>query len=281
VAANISQEDALAPKADLDSTRRRLIADQRQMLQGAHGIDDDLRVIEEASTLQAESFDAASFEGASARVLAAADEALRNDLAGIQSALVRIVKGGYGLCLTCGREIPPKILEQQPAEQYCELCARREEAHAESPVSEAVEQRVEPEPSERPPPEIRDMPDEDVEELVVEELTEIAGDLWRGVDVSYREGVVILRGQVESADHRQIAEQIIEDHLGLEVADELEVMSDFEGEGEDRDDPMAEATSEPEQFPVSTDEQGLEYDPPDTPLPIEKVRRRRAPTGGL
>jgi DnaK suppressor protein len=39
------------------------------------------------------------------------------------AALERVRTGSYGVCLNCGRDIPPGRLEARPATPYCVACA--------------------------------------------------------------------------------------------------------------------------------------------------------------
>jgi RNA polymerase-binding transcription factor DksA len=60
-----------------------------------------------------------------ARVLAtAAEEALRD----IGSALDRMDRGGYGVCLDCKRPIQRERLEVVPMSRFCTPCQRRADA---------------------------------------------------------------------------------------------------------------------------------------------------------
>jgi DnaK suppressor protein len=60
------------------------------------------------------------------------DESLRQsldaELDAVRSARTRLEKGEYGLCKTCGMEIPDERLEAMPATRYCvEHQAQRED----------------------------------------------------------------------------------------------------------------------------------------------------------
>lgn len=49
-------------------------------------------------------------------------EALKTQLDGIETALARIVEGGYGRCASCGKEIPVDRLEARPESVDCVDC---------------------------------------------------------------------------------------------------------------------------------------------------------------
>ena len=65
--------------------------------------------------------DAAQTTSERARVLSLA-EGLQQRLEDVQGALVRIEKGTYGKCVSCGKEIPTERLEAIPAAKLCIAC---------------------------------------------------------------------------------------------------------------------------------------------------------------
>lgn len=72
--------------------------------------------------------------------LALADN-LEIQLTKVAEALARIASGEYGLCRTCGREIPEERLWAAPETTLCLLCRRREEeadTNRKRPVEEEV-----------------------------------------------------------------------------------------------------------------------------------------------
>ena len=42
-----------------------------------------------------------------------------------EAALIRVAQGDYGVCVTCGREIPAERLAVRPAALQCVACASR------------------------------------------------------------------------------------------------------------------------------------------------------------
>ncbi|HCA81938.1 MAG TPA: hypothetical protein DEP53_19585 [Bacteroidetes bacterium] len=40
----------------------------------------------------------------------------------LRDALERMVRGKYGLCLRCGKDIPVELLMNDPTQPYCTLC---------------------------------------------------------------------------------------------------------------------------------------------------------------
>ncbi len=51
----------------------------------------------------------------------------------IERALVRLDRGGYGICERCGKEIEIKRLEALPATPTCASCARLDHLHDKPP----------------------------------------------------------------------------------------------------------------------------------------------------
>lgn len=52
-------------------------------------------------------------------------DTLKSQLEGVEAALARIERGTYGLCVTCGQEIPPARLEARPESISCVDCKSR------------------------------------------------------------------------------------------------------------------------------------------------------------
>ncbi len=50
---------------------------------------------------------------------------LKERLADIDSALVNIKKGKYGICVNCGNKISPKILKIAPESRLCQNCKKK------------------------------------------------------------------------------------------------------------------------------------------------------------
>jgi len=51
----------------------------------------------------------------------------RQHLDEVDAALGRVDQGTYGVCESCGRDIPPARLEARPFARHCVTCAAREE----------------------------------------------------------------------------------------------------------------------------------------------------------
>jgi DnaK suppressor protein len=68
---------------------------------------------------------AAAVENASKDLLAVTIERERRTLIEVESALIRMKKGEYGICDHCGTEIPKARLEALPWARLCVHCAER------------------------------------------------------------------------------------------------------------------------------------------------------------
>lgn len=54
-----------------------------------------------------------------------AEKELRDEERRLQSALQRLATGVYGRCIRCGRDLPVKRLEREPAALTCDPCPPR------------------------------------------------------------------------------------------------------------------------------------------------------------
>ncbi|BCX15901.1 MAG: DnaK suppressor protein [Candidatus Parcubacteria bacterium] len=50
---------------------------------------------------------------------------LKTKLGNIESALIKIEKGTYGICEDCGKEIEEEVLEMTPEARYCKECNKK------------------------------------------------------------------------------------------------------------------------------------------------------------
>lgn len=102
--------DALRAREDvLSATLERALAESRQ--DASSGREVDAAIIDLNSAL--------NFA-----------EALReqDELAAVRGALVRIDRGTYGRCWSCGVRIPIERLRVQPAAELCQVCQTRAES---------------------------------------------------------------------------------------------------------------------------------------------------------
>ena len=87
------------------------------LLERAEVIEDDLRHPLEADSSE-QAVDLADDEA-----LEGIDEVLRQEIAQIRTALLRIENGTYGICGQCGKQIARKRLEARPIATRCIDCA--------------------------------------------------------------------------------------------------------------------------------------------------------------
>jgi len=88
-----------------------------ELLGRAREIEDDLR-----HPLDADSSEQA-VDLADDEALAGVDEVLRHEIADIRQALLRIERGEYGSCASCGADISEGRLEALPTATLCIKCA--------------------------------------------------------------------------------------------------------------------------------------------------------------
>lgn len=88
-----------------------------ELLKRARVIEDDLR-----HPLDADSSEQA-IDLADDEALSGVDEVLRREIAAIRQALLRIERGEYGSCATCGADISEGRLEALPTATQCIKCA--------------------------------------------------------------------------------------------------------------------------------------------------------------
>lgn len=193
----------------------------------------------------------------------------------IDNALARMDAGIYERCENCGKTIAEERLRAEPAARLCSDCARR----MESPDSlvEAEGETTPPDHGQLPP---------DLDGLDDEELARYLSDLVREDDrvdaqelqISARAGVVYLEGALPSEPEHEILRNILTDIAGIrEIVDHLEVQR-LAWERSDRDKPESAEDPPPGNFPDRepyggtedvnlTQEEGVNYDPPDNPPP--------------
>ncbi len=145
------------------------------------------------------------------------DDREKNEVLEMDKALSKIDAGSYGVCESCGRNIPISRLLSVPWSPFCRRCEKVEEK---KPPSEASEPQVS-RPANLPP---------DYEGLSDEEILRLLDDTFRVDDrvetdelqIECHEGVITLRGFLPSEAKRSILLQIIHDTLGFQdVVDEI------------------------------------------------------------
>jgi DnaK suppressor protein len=201
------------------------------------------------------------------------DENGKETIEQIDLALHKILIGEYGICEHCGDDISPQRLEAVPWTRLCIDCARefeRKRIVLPSPT-EAVE-------TSEVPDEFEGLSNNQILQIIHDEI-ERDGKIDPGeLNISIRNGVVHLDGNLPGEPERQILLQLLTDVLGFtDIVDHLSV-DDVPFERDDasagRESPPAGPTFEnrllydEEQFTDDVfDAEGDEvaYSPPDEP----------------
>lgn len=102
---------------DYDEIARGLRSRLKELTGRAEAVEDELR-----HPLDADSEEQAT-DLADDEALAGMDTVFRQEIAEIRDALLRIEKGTYGTCASCGAAISRRRLEVQPTAARCIACA--------------------------------------------------------------------------------------------------------------------------------------------------------------
>lgn len=103
----------------LDEFRRRLLAEQRRLLQRVAHLEGDLRWLDE--NVESEVVEEGQ-ERSIARLLERLDEQERAEILAIERALERMDRGAYGICSRCAAPIPLARLRALPMAETCVPC---------------------------------------------------------------------------------------------------------------------------------------------------------------
>src|SRR5262249_24717849 len=141
----------------------------------------------------------------------------RQALEEIDEAILRIVRGTYGKCLSCGKYIALARLRALPTTRLCIDCARAHEGRGVAGAEEETEQS-------RLPADMSLLDDEEIE-AALNDMVRDAGSI--GMDelhISSRDGVIHLEGTVPSERQHQTITELLHDVAGIgDVVDQLEV----------------------------------------------------------
>lgn len=102
---------------DLAQRKKALLARLRELDTRLHNIEDEL------DSHQAKDWEDLATEREEDEVLQRIGEDGIAEIERIRSALTRIEDGTYGVCTTCGEEIPAKRLDILPSTPFCAGCA--------------------------------------------------------------------------------------------------------------------------------------------------------------
>lgn len=104
----------------INEIRERLLERREELQKRVSQIKDDVR--HTAGPLSSD-FAEQAVERENEEVLDALGEAGRQELRRISTALARIDSGDYGVCVSCGEQIPWQRLEVLPFSDQCVSCA--------------------------------------------------------------------------------------------------------------------------------------------------------------
>ncbi|MEW6301800.1 MAG: TraR/DksA C4-type zinc finger protein [Thermodesulfobacteriota bacterium] len=205
-------------------------------------------------------------EEQTAHVLSRLDVRDNEELAEIGYALDRIDQGVYGRCESCGQEIGVERLQAVPTARLCAACEQAGEV-----VVTEDEAGVDIPESGRVPPDMAFLSDEELTEAIYEQIREDGRVDTEELEVTVRNGVVILRGALPSEGERSILLQLVTDVLGFEEVVDLTKVSRLLWERADRykteeDFRLGERPAKPEGYgdddTVESPEEGLGEVPP-------------------
>lgn len=112
--------------AEIKRVQKILLERRAELQKRVQKITDDVRHV---SGPLSSDFAEQAVERENEEVLDALGEAGRIELRQISRALARIESGDYGVCISCGEDIPPSRLEVLPFSDQCVVCAEAGEPH--------------------------------------------------------------------------------------------------------------------------------------------------------
>lgn len=104
--------------------KRQMLARRRVVFEQVAETETELRTL--AANVEPEAGDEGQEENLS-RLLQRLDDAGKAEIAAIDAALARIVRGDYGRCTACGEPIPAARLAAVPAAEACLPCTKARE----------------------------------------------------------------------------------------------------------------------------------------------------------
>ncbi|HEY1269044.1 MAG TPA: TraR/DksA C4-type zinc finger protein [Candidatus Binatia bacterium] len=198
----------------------------------------------------------------------------RQALEEIDEAILRIVQGIYGKCLSCGRYIALARLRALPTTRLCIDCARAHEGKGASAGEEAAEDSG-------LPADLSLLDDEEIE-AALNDMVRDAGNIDRDeLHISSRDGVIHLEGTVPSERQHQMLTELLQDVAGIgDVVDHLDVQrTPWEKGGRSKRQSAAECPAgdedETEDVTHARGDASVPYRPPTTPPPLRKPREPR------
>ncbi len=147
------------------------------------------------------------------------DKNRKTEIEQIDLALIKMSVGDYGICESCGDDIAPKRLQVIPWARLCVECARDFEKHHTS-LPETSEVTI----SGKIPEEYRDLNPQQVIDLIYEQLQNDDRIEVEELRISFKKGVVLLDGRLESETEHQVVLKVLSDSMGFSsVVDRIEI----------------------------------------------------------
>jgi DnaK suppressor protein len=198
----------------------------------------------------------------------------RQALEEIDEAILRIVQGTYGKCVSCGHYIALERLKALPTTRLCIDCARAHEGKAVAGAEEEVADS-------RLPSDLSLLDDAEIETALNDLIREAGNIDMDELRISSRDGVINLEGTVPSERQHQMVTELLQDVAGIgDVIDHLEVQrTPWEKGSRSRAQsavkrPAGADAEETEDITQSRGDASSPYRPPTTPPPLRKPRGR-------
>lgn len=173
------------------------------------------------------------------------EENRKTEIAQIDLALIKMSVGDYGVCESCGDDISPKRLRVLPWARLCVECARDfEKRHTSLPETSEVTI------SGKIPDEYQGLNNQQIIDLIYERLQSDDRIETEELRISFKKGVVLLDGRLESEGEHELVLQLLADSMGfLSVVDRTEI-----------NEPGVESDDVLEVAPEESEAGGLFYD---------------------
>jgi DnaK suppressor protein len=198
----------------------------------------------------------------------------RQALEEIDEAIVRIVRGTYGKCLSCGRYIALERLRALPTTRLCIECARAHEGRGGAAGEEESE-------TSELPADLSLLDDAEIETALSDMIRDAGNIDMDELHISSRDGVIHLDGTVPSERQHQMITEVLQDVAGIgDVIDHLEVSrTPFEKPQRSKKQSAAEHPphddeEETEDVTQARGDASSPYTPPTSPPPLRKPRGR-------
>lgn len=254
VAPSKSQGDCFVmDQHTLDAFARELRRRRAEMLARVAETQDELEYISEDRESE---WSDRSVEERMMHLLSRLDVRQTEELRELDAALERLRDGEYGRCTTCGADIALERMQARPTARFCQTCAHTLEIPDRRAAEEHVDfnlERVQGPPAteeeEIPasggvPPDLSFLSDEELEEVIRDQVREDGRVEDQELEVTCRNGVVLLSGALPSERERSILLQLVTDVLGFQdVVDHMEV-EELAWQRDDRD-PAATPPAQP------------------------------------